>query len=126
MNEVVNLTNIFKTAMKFSLKEEDSNLYHKYGIPAIELASDGEYLAAIKLLDKILKTNPQVEFALLLKANYMFNYVNKNIEMPTAIPENIKEIKSIGTQLQKELGKCINLIDQALKLNPKNKSAMDL
>ncbi|MBI2665823.1 hypothetical protein HYX12_04335 [Candidatus Woesearchaeota archaeon] len=120
------MTNTFQADMKFSLNEEDSKLYHKYGVPAVELAKDGEYLAAVKLLDKILKINPQVEFALLLKANYMFNYVNKNFEMPEVIPENVGKIKSVCTKIKKELEECISLIDQAHKLNPKNKNAIDL
>ena len=38
----------FKADLKLSLTEKDSKLYHKYGIPAIKLANDGKYLAAIK------------------------------------------------------------------------------
>ena len=115
----------FTAKMSFKLKKEDSKLYHKYGVPAIELANDGEYLAAIKLLDKVLKENLNSEFALLLKANYLFNYFNENQDFEAATPTNLVKIKKQALELKIKLEECINLIDKVLKLNPKNKEAKE-
>jgi len=46
--------------------------------------------------------------------------------LPEVSHENIEKIKDYTEKLKEELEECLHLIDQALKLNPKNKSALDL
>jgi len=120
------MTMEFQAKMSFSISDKDKKLYDKYGIPAIELANDGEFLAAVKLIDKILKQNPKCEFALLLKANYLFNHVNQNLQLDEVSPENIKKIHKQTKDFKKQLEECIKLIDKALKINSKNKDAKGL
>ena len=120
------MADTFEAQWKFSLKDKDSKLYHKYGVPAIELANDGEYLAAVKLIDKILKDNSKVEFALLLKANYMLNYVTNSFDFGEVTPEDLEKAKTKTQKLKKDLEECIRLIDEALKLNPKNTNGKSL
>ncbi len=120
------MTMEFQAKMSFSISDEDKKLYDKYGIPAIELANDGEFLAAVKLIDKILKQNPKCEFALLLKANYLFNHVNHNLEFDEISPESIDKIRKQAEGFKEQLEECINLINKALKINPKNKDAKGL
>lgn len=116
----------FQAKMSFKVSDKDKKLYDKYGVPAIELANEGEFLAAVKLLDRILKENPKCEFALLLKANYLFNHVNQNLVFDEVNPNNIDKIKQQAEGFKKQLEECINLIDNALKINPKNKDAKGL
>ena len=121
------MTMDFQAKVTFSLTDKDKKLYDKYGVPAIELANDGEFLAAIKLIDKILKRNPKCEFALLLKANYLFNYILNNLRFDSKINQNdINRIKKQAEAIKKQLEECIRLIDKALKINPKNKTAKEL
>lgn len=116
----------FQAKISFSISDKDKKLYDKYGVPAIELANDGEFLAAVKLIDKILKQNPKCEFALLLKANYLFNHVNNNIKFDEIGPDNIDKIIKQAEDFKKQLEECVKLIDKALKINPKNKDAKGL
>ncbi len=113
----------FKVEFIFDLNDEDKKLYDKYAIPASEFASDGDFLSAIKLIDKILDINPNVEFALLFKANYLSNYTNLEINYPELNSDNIDEIIELATGYKNNYQECIKLIDKALKLNPKNKNA---
>ena len=41
--------------MSFSISDKDKKLYDKYGIPAIELTNEGEFLAAAKLIERMKK-----------------------------------------------------------------------
>ncbi len=116
----------FTAEMSFKLNEEDSKLYHKYGVPAIELANDGEYLAAVKLIEKVLTENPKSEFALLLKANYLFNHINDHLDFEDATPDNLAIIKKQAQGFKAKLDECIELIEKALKINPSNKEAKQL
>jgi len=115
----------FKAEVSFKLNDKDKKLYDKYAIPAIELAEEGEYLAAIKLIDKILKENPKCEFALFLKANYLFNHITNNmkLEFDEIDQNNIGKIIKEAKNLEKDTKKCIKIIDKILKINPKNKEA---
>lgn len=118
-----------KFRIKFNLDSEDKELYHKYGIRAIELANDEEYVAAIKLLDKVLKQKQNVEFALVLKANYISNYVDTEIGSIDFSPEDsycddtlTKKLKSLTEKLKDAL----YLINKAIQINPSNKESMKL
>jgi len=119
------MTMEFQARMSFSISDKDKKLYDKYGVPAIELANDGEFLAAVKLIDKILKQNPKCEFALLLKANYLVNYIDNNIKFDEINPDNIDKIIKQAEDFKKQLEECVKLIDEAIKINPKNKDARE-
>ena len=116
----------FTTEMSFKLHEEDSKLYHKYGVPAIELANKGDFLEAVKLIDKVLKENSKCEFALLLKANYLFNHVNHTLKFDEISPESTDKIRKQAEGIKEQLEECVNLIEKAIKINPKNKEAKGL
>lgn len=115
-----------KQETQFKVEKKEKALYDKYGVPAVELAEDGEYFSAIKLIDKILKTNPKVEFALYLKASYLFNHVTENVEFPEITLENYEKIKGTYKKIKEDLEECISLLDKLLKINPKNKNAKEL
>ena len=86
------MVNTFEAKVSFSLNDKDKILYKKFGASAMELADKGELLSAIKIIDDILKENPNAEFALILKANYLVNYVNKNLHFDKVSKENIEKI----------------------------------
>jgi len=115
----------FEVQIAFGLSDRDKGLYDKYGVPAVEFANDGEYLPAIKLMDKVLSQSPNAEFALVLKANYLSNHIGDTLSFGEsrgdveATEEKTRKAKDNYTE-------CIVLLTKAIKINPKNKGAKDL
>ena len=119
------MSEIFESKFTFSISAEDKKLYDNYGDPAKELAKEGNFLSAIKLIDEILTESPNAGFALILKANYLFNHINKNLKFDRITQNNIGSIKKQALNFKNQFKECINLIDKALKINPENKEAKE-
>ena len=117
---------IFLGRIPFKLKEKDKKLYDEYGKDAIEFAKRGQLLNAINLFDKILEEDPDVEFALVLKANNLFNHISLNLNFDDIGSVDVKVIKNRAENAKQQLQECINLIERALKINPINKEVEEL
>ena len=77
------------------------------------------------MIDEILTESPNAEFALILKANYLFNQINKNLHFDRVTPNNINSIKKQALNFKNQFEECISLIDKALKINQENKEAKE-
>jgi len=112
----------------FKTNDKELELYNRYGIPAIELADKRDFLVAVKLIDKILKVESECEFALFLKANYLYNHFNleisnKCIDFIAMSIGDIGNVHQDAKHIQKQFEKCIRLFDKVIEINPANKEA---